>query len=150
MLMPVCTVAGGLLVIAAVIFYTVIFPVFGSSFHKNAYHYHSAPRVFWIIDNGSSHRRQRCVARLTPPSSRIVSSASKSITKRLRDRFSGGSLAATSTNSFRNSMLQTAYWPRQHDEIRHRISGLEYLVPNPYDDLLFREYSIPVIFYFGN
>jgi hypothetical protein len=27
--------------------------------------YHSAPRVFWIMDNGSSHRGQRCVSRLT-------------------------------------------------------------------------------------
>lgn len=27
--------------------------------------YRSAPRVFWILDNGSSHRGQRCVARLT-------------------------------------------------------------------------------------
>jgi hypothetical protein len=26
--------------------------------------YHSAPRVFWIMDNGSSHRGQRCAARL--------------------------------------------------------------------------------------
>jgi hypothetical protein len=27
--------------------------------------YRSAPRVFWIVDNGSSHRGQRCVERLT-------------------------------------------------------------------------------------
>ncbi len=27
--------------------------------------YRSAPRVFWILHNGSSHRGQRCVARLT-------------------------------------------------------------------------------------
>ena len=27
--------------------------------------YRSAPRVFWIMDNGSSHRGQKCVARLT-------------------------------------------------------------------------------------
>ena len=27
--------------------------------------YHSAPRVFWIVDNGSSHRGQRCIDRLT-------------------------------------------------------------------------------------
>ncbi len=27
--------------------------------------YRSAPRVFWIMDNGSSHRGQRCVERLT-------------------------------------------------------------------------------------
>jgi len=26
--------------------------------------YRSAPRVFWIMDNGSSHRGQRCVARM--------------------------------------------------------------------------------------
>lgn len=26
--------------------------------------YRSAPRVFWIMDNGSSHRGQRCIARL--------------------------------------------------------------------------------------
>jgi hypothetical protein len=27
--------------------------------------YRSAPRVFWLMDNGSSHRGQRCVQRLT-------------------------------------------------------------------------------------
>ena len=27
--------------------------------------YRSAPRVFWIMDNGSSHRGQACVKRLT-------------------------------------------------------------------------------------
>ena len=26
--------------------------------------YRSAPRVFWIMDNGSSHRGERCAARL--------------------------------------------------------------------------------------
>ena len=26
---------------------------------------YSAPRVFWIMDNGSSHRGQRCIERLT-------------------------------------------------------------------------------------
>ena len=26
--------------------------------------YRSAPRVFWIVDNGSSHRGQRCVTRM--------------------------------------------------------------------------------------
>ena len=26
--------------------------------------YRSAPRVFWIMDNGSSHRGERCIARL--------------------------------------------------------------------------------------
>jgi len=27
--------------------------------------YRSAPRVFWVVDNGSSHRGERCVERLT-------------------------------------------------------------------------------------
>lgn len=34
--------------------------------------YRSAPRVFWIVDNGSSHRGQRCIERLTETWSNIV------------------------------------------------------------------------------
>ena len=34
--------------------------------------YRSAPRVFWIVDNGSSHRGQRCIKRLTETWSNIV------------------------------------------------------------------------------
>ena len=34
--------------------------------------YRSAPRVFWIVDNGSSHRGQACIARLTKAWPNIV------------------------------------------------------------------------------
>ena len=34
--------------------------------------YRSAPRVFWVVDNGSSHRGERCVKRLTQAWPQII------------------------------------------------------------------------------
>ena len=34
--------------------------------------YRSAPRVFWVLDNGSSHRGERCVKRLTQAWPQII------------------------------------------------------------------------------